>query len=104
MPEADFTLKSKRPNYLKIIGGMKIFLLKRVSIGLSLHLMECKVLHNKKTCACSYGCPKSGICCECVRYHRERRQLPACFFTKEAEKTYDRSFEHFVKLVGEGKI
>lgn len=25
MPEADFTLKSKRPNYLKIIVSMKIF-------------------------------------------------------------------------------
>jgi hypothetical protein len=32
------------------------------------------------------------------------RQLPACCFPPEYEKTYDRSFELFAKLVQEGKI
>lgn len=66
--------------------------------------MECKVSENKKRCTCSYGCPKTGICCECVKYHLDNRQLPACFFPKDAEKTYDRSYEHFARLVAEGRV
>ena len=67
--------------------------------------MECKRTENLKRCKCTYdGCPKQGLCCECVKRHAERRQLPACFFPPEAEKTYDRSFEHFARLVNEGKI
>lgn len=66
--------------------------------------MECKIIENKKRCACTYPCPKSGLCCECVRYHASKRQLPACFFDKKSEATYDRSFEHFAKLVIEGKL
>jgi len=31
------------------------------------------------------------------------RQLPACAFPADAERTYDRSFEHFTELVREGK-
>jgi hypothetical protein len=30
--------------------------------------------------------------------------LPGCFFPPEAEKTYDRSFEHFARLVTSGKL
>jgi hypothetical protein len=54
--------------------------------------MECKQQENTKTCACTYGCPRSGKCCECVRYHRSNGGFPACFFSEETEKTYDRSF------------
>jgi hypothetical protein len=32
------------------------------------------------------------------------RQLPACFFPDDAEKTYDRSYEYFVKLCQEGRL
>jgi len=67
--------------------------------------MECKKEQNKKSCTCTYAsCPKSGVCCECVKYHLRNRELPGCFFNKDAERTYDRSFEHFAKLVTEGKI
>jgi hypothetical protein len=59
--------------------------------------MECKQNQNKKTCACTYGCERSGKCCECIRYHRNRNEFPACFFSKEAEATYDRSFEKLVE-------
>lgn len=52
---------------------------------------------NKKNCACTYGCPRSGKCNECVAYHRGKGQFPACFFSKEAEKTYDRSFEMLLR-------
>lgn len=60
--------------------------------------MECKKELNLKDCACTYpGCPRKGICCECIRYHREAEELPACYFTKAEEKTYDRSIEQFVQ-------
>lgn len=60
--------------------------------------MECKREKNLEGCICTEkSCPKQGICCECVRYHRERGELPGCFFTKEEEATYNRSIEYFVK-------
>jgi len=53
---------------------------------------------NLKNCNCSYpGCPRKGKCCECIAYHRRMGQLPACYFTAEQEKTYDRSISYFVK-------
>ncbi|MGE4555075.1 MAG: DUF6485 family protein [Candidatus Paceibacterota bacterium] len=60
--------------------------------------MECQKEKNLKSCPCSWpDCPRKGICCECLRYHREKGELPACYFSKEAEKTYDRSIENFIK-------
>jgi len=62
--------------------------------------MECQKERNLKDCTCSYAsCNKKGICCECLRYHLKSRQLPGCCFSAEAERTYDRSFEHFARLV-----
>ncbi len=46
---------------------------------------------NLADCTCSYSCAKKGLCCECVAHHRAKGQIPACFFSKEAEATYDRS-------------
>jgi len=60
--------------------------------------MECKQPKNLESCPCTYpNCDKKGICCECIKYHLERRELPACCFPPEAEKTYDRSFEKFIQ-------
>jgi len=60
--------------------------------------MECKKEENKKFCPCTYpNCDKKGMCCECIKYHREKGELPACFFSKEAEKTYDRSIRKFIE-------
>lgn len=60
--------------------------------------MECKKQENLKHCNCSYpGCPRKGICCECIKYHRERGDLPACYFSETQEKTFDRSIEFFIK-------
>ena len=54
---------------------------------------------NLKNCNCTYvSCEKRGKCCECIRSHRLRGELPACFFPPEVEKTYDRSIERFVSL------
>ncbi|MEA4854275.1 MAG: DUF6485 family protein [Christensenella sp.] len=59
--------------------------------------MECKQEKNRETCACTYGCPRSGLCCECVRHHRSRGQIPGCFFSKEGEASFDRSVEAFIR-------
>jgi len=52
---------------------------------------------NKQHCNCTYDCELKGICCQCIKEHRENGELPACYFTKKLEKTYDRSIENFVK-------
>ena len=53
---------------------------------------------NTKNCNCTYsGCPRHGVCCECLQYHLRCKQLPACCFTPEAEATYDRSFRKFIE-------
>lgn len=60
--------------------------------------MECQREKNFKNCPCTYpGCDKKGICCECLKYHRERNELPACYFSPEKEKTYDRSINNFIE-------
>ncbi|ABV33120.1 MULTISPECIES: DUF6485 family protein [Pseudothermotoga] len=52
---------------------------------------------NLKKCNCSYpGCPRKGICCECLSYHRSHGELPACYFSDEDEKSWNRSIEYFV--------
>ena len=52
-----------------------------------------------KSCTCTYpSCPRKGICCECIKYHRENGELPGCLFPKEAEKTFDRSIKYFIKV------
>lgn len=61
--------------------------------------MECLKEKNSKDCNCSYpGCAKHGVCCECIRYHRAKGALPACYFPADAERTYDRSVAYFLKL------
>ncbi len=56
---------------------------------------------NLAKCPCTYsGCDKKGICCECIAYHLAMNELPACCFSKEAEKTYDRSFRKFIEDKG----
>ncbi len=51
---------------------------------------------NLRDCTCTYeACSRQGMCCECIRHHRERGEIPGCLFSKEAEKTYDRSAEKF---------
>jgi Domain of unknown function (DUF6485) len=48
-------------------------------------------------CPCTYpGCPRHGNCCQCVSHHRAKDQIPACYFTPEDEKRYDRSVAFFI--------
>jgi hypothetical protein len=67
--------------------------------------MECKKETKLARCNCSYEpCSRKGICCDCIAYHLESRELPACVFPADAERTYDRSFAHFARLVEKGKV
>ena len=60
---------------------------------------KCNVEQNKSKCTCTYEpCPRKGICCECISYHWKNRELPGCLFPPDAEKTYDRSLEHFIRI------
>jgi len=61
-------------------------------------LVECSKEENRIDCNCTYSCEKKGLCCKCVRYHRNRGELPACYFPDSIERTYDRSIENFVRV------
>ncbi len=62
--------------------------------------MDCKKEQNLTRCNCTYEpCSRKGVCCECIAYHLNMRQLPGCCFPDKAEKTWDRSFEQFARLV-----
>jgi hypothetical protein len=59
--------------------------------------MECKKEKNLRDCPCTYvPCSRKGVCCECIKYHWQNGELPACFFSPKAEKSYDRSIEKFI--------
>ncbi|MGD8255586.1 MAG: DUF6485 family protein [Syntrophobacterales bacterium] len=67
--------------------------------------MECQQDQNFSRCNCTYEpCDKKGMCCHCLDCHLTMRQLPGCCFPAEVEKTWDRSFETFVRLVQERKL
>ncbi|MCK5282856.1 MAG: cytosolic protein [Nanoarchaeota archaeon] len=67
--------------------------------------MECQKEKNLENCSCSYEpCSRKGVCCECIKYHLSSRELPACFFPDDIEKTFNRSFEKFAELVNKGEI
>lgn len=41
--------------------------------------MECRKKENEKNCTCpGTDCPRHGVCCECVVYHREKGNVPMC--------------------------
>lgn len=53
---------------------------------------------NMSVCNCSYEpCSRKGRCCECIAYHKRMGELPACYFTNEQERTYNRSISYFIK-------
>jgi len=59
--------------------------------------MECQKEKNKSSCNCTYDCELKGFCCECIKEHREKGELPACYFSERSEKTFDRSVMNFIK-------
>jgi len=65
-------------------------------------MRECKVEENKASCACTYEpCSRKGLCCECISYHWSHKELPACLFSPEVERTYDRSLGRFLSIHGQ---
>jgi len=59
---------------------------------------QCNLDKNKKACTCTYEpCSRKGLCCECILYHRRNGELPGCLFSKEAEASYDRSIQNFIR-------
>jgi hypothetical protein len=57
-----------------------------------------KLAANKAACNCTYEpCSRKGNCCACVAYHRASDELPACYFDKAGETSYDRSVENYLK-------
>jgi hypothetical protein len=59
--------------------------------------MECSVKANRQSCNCTYEpCSRKGKCCECISYHRSSDELPACYFSPDVERTYDRSASRFI--------
>ena len=61
--------------------------------------MKCSIDQNRADCACTYEpCPRKGKCCECIAYHWRRKELPGCLFPPDAERTYDRSLSHFLRI------
>ena len=54
-------------------------------------------IKNIDNCPCTYNCELKGRCCECIKHHREAGELPACYFSEEGERTYDRSIGKFIK-------
>jgi hypothetical protein len=52
---------------------------------------------NHTMCTCTFaGCSRHGVCCQCIAYHRASGELPGCLFTREEERSYDRSIALFV--------
>lgn len=61
--------------------------------------MECQIEVNKSRCPCTYEpCSRKGKCCECIRYHWERGELPGCLFPPQVERGYDRSLSKFISV------
>jgi hypothetical protein len=61
--------------------------------------MECDIELNMEGCNCSYEpCSRKGKCCDCLRYHWNMRELPACLFPDDVERTYDRSIQRFIAV------
>lgn len=60
-------------------------------------MRTCTLESNKSGCNCTYPCSRKGICCECIAYHRDAGELPACYFAPAEERSYDRSFENYLK-------
>ena len=62
--------------------------------GKELLTMETKC-DNQRECPCTYDCPRHGQMLRLrTPIHREHNEgVPGCFFSKEAEATYDRSIE-----------
>jgi len=62
-------------------------------------MTECTQEQNKAKCNCTYEpCSRKGNCCQCITYHRQLGELPACYFPDDIERTYNRTIEKFIDV------
>lgn len=67
--------------------------------------MECKKEENRIECTCTATtCTRRGVCCECVKHHRDRDEIPGCFFPRAVERTWDRSIANFIRSIAKAAI
>jgi len=66
--------------------------------------MECRKEENLKDCPCTVHetetCEYWGVCCQCIRHHLEREELPACYLPRidlVDKPPYERRIKWFVK-------
>ena len=58
--------------------------------------MECKQKENLKNCPCTYPeCPRKGICCKCIKHHRDNRELPACLVLYKRQRSVEKKQDFF---------
>ena len=86
--------------YSLLLAGRK----PKREVGMVEERMDRKKESNLARCTCTYEpCSRKGVCCDCISYHLRSKELPACAFPADAERTYDRSFAHFARLVEKGR-
>lgn len=62
------------------------------------------VCNNKILCLRTYTtCSHHGKCCECIDYPRRLGEVPGCLYSRQGEKTYDRSIDMLYKDRQSGK-
>jgi len=62
--------------------------------------VDCKKEKNLNQCTCTYEpCSRKGLCCQCISYHRQRGEAPACLFPAHIEKTFDRSLRRLASCI-----
>jgi len=62
-------------------------------------MKECRQEKNLSRCNCTWEpCQRKGLCCECLPYHWNMGELPACLFPDDVEATYDRSLKRFIEI------
>ena len=58
--------------------------------------MECRKEQNLNNCNYGFECERKGMCCLCIEYHQNKKQLPACYFSDKVAASYDRSMETYL--------
>ena len=74
-------------------------IIRNISLYKRARMSECKTAKNKARCNCSYEpCSRKGVCCDCLAFHWRNRELPACLFPDDVERTWDRSLRRFIEI------
>jgi hypothetical protein len=94
LPKSDFLsaiiiwLIKTKDNYMREYCEKRTF----YSVGrMEVTMINCD---SRRSCPCTYDCPRHGKCCACVADHRDNNEgVPGCIFLAEAEAACDRSIK-----------